>query len=595
MLHTLVEYAKRKGLNPEAGFTPKTVRWLIVFDGEGRFLNVHDLADANTKGSRGRSFAKVPHLKFSGDTPMRQFLVETAQYALLYKARKPDKKLRAKHEFFLNLLNEAGDADPRFRMLAQALIDAETRQKICDALASQAKPAKASDNLTFAVIEGGEPQILVEDEGWHDWWRSYFPTLFAQEDEPAEPTPCFLTGEIVEPARTHPKIKGLGGVGGKVETTLIGFNQDAFCSYGLKQSHNAAVGKQPAEQYAAALNELIEKHSVTLAGTKVVYWYVGKEELKPEDDPIQFLLRGAAIAQPEAEEEQAEETPASSKPAEAQALALARDLLEAVRTGNRPNLVGLRFNALTISGNSARVVVRDWMEGKFEELAENVAAWFSDLQIVARHGAGVARDPKFAAVLAASVRELDEIAAPLVSTLWHVALFGHPIPYEVAARTLARVRADIVNDDPANHARLGSLKAFCIRNGDRDMQPYLNDSHPEPAYHCGRLLAVLAYIQWKALGDVGAGVVQRYYAAASATPALVLGRLTRTAQFHLDKIGNKRVRLGLDKRLADIWSRIEDRIPATLTLEQQSLFALGYYQQKAYRGPADGEENANEA
>jgi CRISPR-associated protein Csd1 len=106
---------------------------------------------------------------------------------------------------------------------------------------------------------------------------------------------------------------------------------------------------------------------------------------------------------------------------------------------------------------------------------------------------------------------------------------------------------------------------------------------------------VLAYIQWKALGDVGAGVVQRYYAAASATPALVLGRLTRTAQFHLDKIADKGIRLGLDKRLAEIWSRIQDRVPATLTLEQQSLFALGYYQQKAYRGPADSEQNANEA
>jgi len=602
MLHALVEYAKHKGLHAETGFTPKNVRWLIVFNGHGRFLNVHDLADPNTKGSRGRTFPKVPHLKFSGDTPMRQFLVETAEYALLYEAGKPDKKLHAKHEFFLNLLKEAGHVQPRFRMLAKALGDAQTREKICEALASQPKRAKPSDNVTFAVIEAGQPHILVEDEGWHDWWRGYFPTLFPQDDEPAEPTPCLLTGEIVEPARTHPKIKGLGGVGGKVETTLIGFNQNAFCSYGLEQSRNAAVGKQAAEQYAAALNELIEKHSVTLAGTKVVYWYVGKadakpEEVKPENDPVQLLLRGAAIDQQEADQEEGEETPATGKRVEAQALAAARGLLEAVRSGKSSDLAKLRFNALTISGNSARVVVRDWMEGQFKELARNVADWFRHLQIVARHGDGLAPDPKFLAVVAASVRDLDDIAAPLVSALWHVALCGrgHPIPYEVAARTLARVRADIVNDDPANHARLGLLKAFCIRNGDPDMQPYLNESHPEPAYHCGRLLAVLAYIQWKALGDVGAGVVQRYYAAASATPALVLGRLTRTAQFHLDKIQDKGVRLGLDKRLAEIWGRIQDRVPATLTLEQQSLFAMGYYQQKAYRGPAESEKNADEA
>ncbi|MDD2629628.1 MAG: type I-C CRISPR-associated protein Cas8c/Csd1 [Limnochordia bacterium] len=35
---------------------------------------------------------------------------------------------------------------------------------------------------------------------------------------------------------------------------------------------------------------------------------------------------------------------------------------------------------------------------------------------------------------------------------------------------------------------------------------------------------------------MGAGVVQRYYASASSTPALVLGRLTRTSQYHLDKL-----------------------------------------------------------
>ena len=322
---------------------------------------------------------------------------------------------------------------------------------------------------------------------------------------------------------------------------------------------------------------------MTLAGAKVIYWYVGKEEVNPEDDPVQLLLRGAVVPQPKTEEREAEQTPMSSRAHQGAGVgARARELLEGIRTGKSPELASLRFNALTISGNSAHVVVRDWMEGQFESLAGSVAAWFSDLKIVARHGDGVARDPKFLAVLAAPVRELDDIAAPLVSTLWHLALCGRPIPYEVAARTLVRVRADIVNDDPANHARLGLLKAFCIRNGNRNMQPYLNESHPEPAYHCGRLLAVLAYIQWKALGDVGAGVVQRYYAAASAAPALVLGRLTRTAQFHLDKISDKGVRLGLDMRLAEIWGRIRDRVPAALTLETTIAVCAGLL-------PAEGE------
>ena len=38
------------------------------------------------------------------------------------------------------------------------------------------------------------------------------------------------------------------------------------------------------------------------------------------------------------------------------------------------------------------------------------------------------------------------------------------------------------------------------------MSVYLNKEHPEPAYQCGRLLAMLASLQYSALGDVGAGV-----------------------------------------------------------------------------------------
>ena len=113
------------------------------------------------------------------------------------------------------------------------------------------------------------------------------------------------------------------------------------------------------------------------------------------------------------------------------------------------------------------------------------------------------------------------------------------------------------------------------------MQPFLNEDHPEPAYQCGRLMAMLASVQYRALGNVGASVIQRYYASASTTPALVLGRLTRTSQFHLDKL-DRGLALWFEKRIADVWGRIKDVVPQTLTLEEQSLFALGYYQQIAH-------------
>jgi len=123
------------------------------------------------------------------------------------------------------------------------------------------------------------------------------------------------------------------------------------------------------------------------------------------------------------------------------------------------------------------------------------------------------------------------------------------------------------------------------------MKPYLNPDHPHPAYHCGRLLALYARLQHSALGDVGAGVVQRYYTAASQTPGLILGRLAANSKNHLGKLKGG-LAYWYEDEIAKIWGRIKDTIPRTLTLEEQSLFALGYYQQLASR--KDSSEDNNE-
>lgn len=112
------------------------------------------------------------------------------------------------------------------------------------------------------------------------------------------------------------------------------------------------------------------------------------------------------------------------------------------------------------------------------------------------------------------------------------------------------------------------------------MKPHMNSDHPHPAYHCGRTLALFACLQHAALGDVGAGVVQRYYTAASQTPGLVLGRLASNAKNHLGKLDSNEA-AKFEDELAGIMSRIGDFVPRTLTQEEQSLFALGYYQQLA--------------
>jgi CRISPR-associated protein Csd1 len=566
MLHALTEYANLHGIQGEAGFTTKRIRWLLNFSSDGDYLGLIELNQPGAKPGVGKEFSNVPHLKFCGDTTMRQFLVDTAQFAVLLGEDDPSKKLLAKRGFYLRLLRDAGEVVPFLAKVASALEDERSRRMICDDLARQTPKAKPADNLTFAEIDAQGSRIMAEQDTWRDWWRGYFPTLLKKK-KAANPMRCLVSGEMCEPAATHPKIKGIGGdIGGKVETSLVGFNLDPFCSYGLEQSSNAAMDAEQTEQYAAALNELIARHSYRLTGNKIVHWYSGKDEVPDQLDPFSFLTEQA-----------------DTESDEADAQAVAGRLLDSIRTAKRQDILGYRFYATTLSGSSARVMVRDWMEGRFEDLVASIDAWFEDMAIVRRGGGGLAPKPKFLAVLGALVRELKDVPPPVEAKLWRVAVRKEQIPEFAMAQALARVKIDIMADTPMRHARIGLLKAYHIRKnreGGAEMKPYLNEDHPDAAYHCGRLMAIYADLQYAALGDVGAGVVQRFYAAASATPALILGRLSRGSQFHLNKLDG-----GLahwyEQRLADVWGKIKDAPPKTLTLEEQSLFALGYYQQKA--------------
>ena len=77
--------------------------------------------------------------------------------------------------------------------------------------------------------------------------------------------------------------------------------------------------------------------------------------------------------------------------------------------------------------------------------------------------------------------------------------------------------------------------------------------------------------------DVNASIIDRYYASAIQTPALVLGQLSKLSNHHLDKLSEPR-RKEFTALRDQAACAIGDRIPTVLRPEQQSYFALGYYQ-----------------
>ena len=119
----------------------------------------------------------------------------------------------------------------------------------------------------------------------------------------------------------------------------------------------------------------------------------------------------------------------------------------------------------------------------------------------------------------------------------------------------------------------------------------LNRDETSQAYHIGRLLAVYAKLQEDANPGINVGVGQRYFASASTTPALVLGRLATMSNHHLAKLDTG-IAIWYKQQLQDVAGNIQSGLPSTMSLKDQSLFTLGYYHQMAefYKGKSQKKE-----
>jgi CRISPR-associated protein Csd1 len=112
----------------------------------------------------------------------------------------------------------------------------------------------------------------------------------------------------------------------------------------------------------------------------------------------------------------------------------------------------------------------------------------------------------------------------------------------------------------------------------------LDTENNDPGYLLGRLFASLESAQRAALGGkVNATIRDRYFGAASATPASIFPLLLRNAQNHLGKIRKEKARLAtvLEKQLDEIVGKLSAEFPKSLRMESQGRFAIGYYHQRS--------------
>ena len=494
-------------------------------------------------------------------------------------------KAKIKRDFYYQVLKDGSDAVPEFEVCVKVAEDEKMLLAISEAL--NENKIKGSDRISF-IVDGKK---IVKAEGLRDWWNIYRKKFINAEKK--EKTLCLITGEDTVPMETVPPVTGLAVVGGHARgDALICFDKSAFCSYDQKKSANAPVSETAFFAVKAALDHLLKKAPV-LANMKFVHWY--EQDIVAENDPVlsaNFLGINMLVDDEEDEEVSAEEKKNKARSSEKQA----SKLIKSVKTGEKiPHLLS-QYTIILLSGVNGRVMVRQYEHGSYEELQRNIDLWNEQLELKALNGIQNEKSKKLSARLLCLLKnhnseskiwdrvskELSGITQAIIRAIIH----GTSLPDAVALRSLAYIRSQMLeNDENQTSMKIPDatacqwLKVWLMRKRkENEIMSEYDPKNKNAAYHCGAAMAVHAAIQNVAMKNVNATIVQRYYSSASQMPALVLGQISRLSAYHLEKIENEWLRKQYEEALNGAYCAIGNEIPATLTLEQQAYFALGYRQ-----------------
>lgn len=616
LLKHLYDFAQSRKLLDDLAFSPKAVRWIIELDSEGNLLGDGPQITGDDKRGHEFSCPQTARPKVAGG--VSEFLADglTAVFGLDPdpNAPMPEKKRAsrdannaAKQADFWRQIDEAAKATAHsglqalmtFRAslptLAPRLFrwgaapDAKSGAKSIWWLrtASGSEARLGPEIFTFRIA--GE--LLLENDTIRHFWREQHSAEVDGARGGYQRGLCLVSARENQPlAPTHnPKIKGVPNTQ-SFGAAIVSFDKPAFGSYGFDQSLNAPTSEDAATAYCVALNWLLsrEDHSLRLGQTSFCFWAAQTEAAgslfiqllnRPDPQSVAKFLKSSWAG-------------------------IERDLARKDQ-----------FFAVTLAGNSGRIVVRHWLQEPLDQAVEHFHKWFEDLELLVpdRPQSKTVKKPKAAGkatefhplsvywLACTTVREAKNLAPDVPAQLYRAALEGTAPSISLIKPILNQLHSKLVRDENYqllyDQSRFALLKLILNRNrkdNTMEIKPQLTADTDDAAYNCGRLLAILAATQDKAheYKLEGAGVAERYFGTASVSPASVFPLLLRLNRHHLNKIsksgrfsGHERFITGQIQSIAALFKPATPGqppvFPRTLDLQAQGRFALGFYQQQA--------------
>lgn len=609
MIAELVQYADGKGLTGKEPFHARPIHWFIDLDAGGNPLALTPTT-RETKGGKGKGVGqergKAMHIPANyllgapnqsnwrpdflsgpaneifpngvdGKNPLKadrkegfKQLIESTRNAL-----PTNRSLQAIHLFLQNATSL--DQLPLPSILGKMVKDGNGQERIEYDLSCFQKKTNNSegDSLGFRV----EGRSVFNDPDVITWWRDVgfrnaYDSQTSKYTEIGED--AFQTGASFI-TDSSPCIFG--------NVPIVSFGKAPFKSFGLDKN-TARLRLDTVEKASAAINALLgEKNSsLNLGDQKAIFWAVQHDGTLVDCSFLGLLNEPDTLA--------------------------VRDFLTSPWSGVSHNLKQASFHVAILLSGTGRFSLRTWEPGT-KNLFEVRDCFRSYFEAIRLPDDSLVKLGNMATVTIAKSKK-SKPAARTYNALFEAAWRGKPIPHQLMTATVNRQALEIAKGyDESNKgeyfgrrkARTALLKLYFKTNHNKTMNEQTHDTEAEPAYLCGRILALMDEIHNRAHGgSTASSPAGRFYGSASSTPALVFPRLCKLANIHLEKIGGgmaRKLQHGVPKDRADTpldsdfdgLAQLVARFsptsgwPRTLSLEEQGLFAIGFYYEKCRKWP----------
>ncbi|MEA2325852.1 MAG: CRISPR-associated protein Csd1 [Thermoanaerobaculia bacterium] len=566
ILEELKKLAEREHLLADEGYGPQKIHSTIAIDRDGNFQG---LQSQMTNVSRGKGKPKPQPKMLSMPSPegrrtsgdLANFLYDKSDY--VFGLGDADvEKLANRKRLFRALVHEALQATEDEGLLAVSrFLDRFDRNDI-----EIHFPPDEEAGAVYAFQDIDDPASRISDRpAVAAWWRSRRAVSGGEEGT------CIVCSQTVPIVRVHPEIKNVPN-GNPAGVALVSFNAPAFTSFGFSDDisyRNAPFCRGCADAYTRALNRLLSPAfpdpqnpgqflpigNYRLSNdTVAVFW--------SSDQKISAFFGPALNGDPDA----------------------VTAVYGAPWSGSQPPSDMPRFFSMILSGAQGRAVLRSSFAATMAEVVANLRRYFDDIDLVPMY----ANEPPVTP-LSLIIRSLQApgvrstVASMLAQQVYEAAVRGTRYPPSLLDAALRRLRAG----GDFSRPRIAIIKAVLNARFRSDTTKHwkeinmaLDPDNKEPGYRLGRLFAVLERLQGDAINSPNATIVDRYFGAACATPAVVFPRLMKMAQHH----ASKSVRgAWFQRQIQDVVDGLDaaNAFPSTLPIEQQGLFSIGYYHQRA--------------